>query len=97
VTRVAFEAAARADVRAAMRHYGDVTPTLAERFAQELDAAVRRIQAMPEAMPPVAEGVRRCLLHWFPYSVIYRTGFEPLRVLAVIHHRQHPARWQHRL
>jgi plasmid stabilization system protein ParE len=97
VTRVAFEAAARADVRAAMRHYGDVAPTLAERFAQELDAAVGRLQAMPDAMPLVAAGVRRCLLHRFPYSVIYRTGFEPLRVLAVMHHRQHPARWQRRL
>jgi plasmid stabilization system protein ParE len=97
VIRVVFEAAARADVHAAITYYGDISPALAGRFARELDEAVRRIREMPQAMPPVRLDVRRCLLHHFPYAVIYRTHFEPLRVLAVMHHRQSPRRWQGRL
>jgi plasmid stabilization system protein ParE len=97
VIRVAFESAARADVRAAMTHYGAISPHLAARFASELDDTVRRIRTMPQAMPPAGAGLRRCLLRHFPYSVIYRTSFDPLRVLAVMHHRQSPERWQGRL
>ena len=96
MTRVVFEAAAQADVRAALAHYGTVSTALATRFATDLDDAVGRIQRLPEAWPPAGAGLRRCLLRHFPYSVIYRTAFDPLRVLAVMHHRQSAERWQGR-
>jgi plasmid stabilization system protein ParE len=97
VIRVVFEVAAQADVRAAMAHYSAVSTELATRFATDLDDAVGRIQQLPEAWPPAGAGLRRCLLRHFPYSVIYRTAFDPLRVLAVMHHRQSAGRWQGRL
>ena len=95
--RVAFELAARADVRAALAHYEALSPELAARFAKDLDDAVRLIQSLPQGLPPAGAGLRRCRLRGFPYTVIYRTAFDPLRVLGVMHDRQSPARWQGRL
>jgi toxin ParE1/3/4 len=96
VTSVVFSDDARAELRAAKNFYDAVSPRLAERFAQAAELAVQRVAAAPLTWPPVAHNIRRCLLSRFPYSLVYRTDAEPLRVIAVMHHRQRPGYWRGR-
>ena len=35
-------------------------------------------------------GTRRCLLHRFPYGVIYRTRSESIQIVAVMHLHRKP-------
>ena len=39
---------------------------------------------------------RRYILRRFPYSIIYQVTEDELRILAVAHHRRHPAYWTQR-
>lgn len=96
MTDVVFGDDARSELRAARDFYDAISPRLAERFAQAVAAAVGRIAESPATWPPVTPRVRRCLLDRFPYSLIYRDDAVPLRVIAVMHHRQRPGYWRTR-
>jgi len=40
----------------------------------------------------VKRGMRRCLVHRFPYAVLFRIVSEgTVRVLVIRHHRRHPS------
>lgn len=50
-------------------------------------------------MPGVAPdlGVRRMLLHKFPYAVVYLTSGEEILVVAFAHCRRNPGYWRDRM
>jgi toxin ParE1/3/4 len=52
---------------------------------------------MPEAWPVVAPGLRRVMVHRFPYAVIYSMDGHQLIVFAVMHFRRKPDYWRERL
>ncbi len=62
----------------------------------ELLDAIEQIQAHPEASPAVRKGLRRKTLARFPYSLIYGTELDAIKILAVMHHRRRPAYWMGR-
>lgn len=96
MTRVIFSSQARADLRAAAAFYAATSPRLTARFGAEVEAAVHRVAESPATWPPVNARLRRCLLDRFPYSLVYRTDSDPVRVIAVMHHRQRPGYWRGR-
>lgn len=69
---------------------------MAERFAEELDAALERIAEAPQRWPVYLHGTRRVRLTRFPYLVPYRE--EPTRILvvAIAHAKRKPGYWKKR-
>ena len=96
-TPVDFDRRAIADARAARRFYARVSAALAGRFMADLDDAVARVSAHPQAWSPHVHGTRVCRFRTFPYSLVYVE--EPARVVvvAVAHDRRRPGYWQRRL
>jgi len=66
--------------------------------AIEIVAAVERIKANPGMWPVSDDQVRRCLVHRFPYGVIYSVDEQRSRVLnlAVMHLHRQPGYWSGR-
>jgi plasmid stabilization system protein ParE len=66
--------------------------------AIEIVAAVERIKSKPGMWPIMDHQVRRCLVHRFPYSVIYSVDEQRSRVLisAVMHLHRQPGYWSER-
>jgi hypothetical protein len=66
--------------------------------AIEIVAAVERIKANPGMWPIMDHQVRRCLVHRFPYSVIYSVDEQKseLLILAVMHLHRQPGYWSDR-
>jgi hypothetical protein len=63
--------------------------------------AVDRIEEAPLSFPLVVRldadlGVRRALLHRFPYSVVFLPLATELRVLAIAHLHRRPGYWRRR-
>jgi plasmid stabilization system protein ParE len=52
---------------------------------------------MPHVHAEIYKGVRRSATRRFPYGVYYRLTGESVTVIAVMHSRRDPRRWQERV
>jgi plasmid stabilization system protein ParE len=98
VTRRALSFAPEAEREAheAFRWYWERDEQAGARFEAELSAVFNRIAESPEQGPQIERGVRRLLLHHFPYGVLYAVEPERVLVLAVMHLRRRPGYWRGR-
>jgi toxin ParE1/3/4 len=97
---VRFRAVARRDVEAITAHHLTVAGgAVAERFADALDHALRKIGRYPGAGSPRyahelgLPGVRAWRLARFPYLVFYREGADEIEIWRVLHGRRDLAAW----
>ena len=65
-------------------------------FATACRSALALIQDRPQVFRLVHGNVRRVLLRRFPYAIFYRYREAELLVVAVMHERRDPRRWQTR-
>jgi plasmid stabilization system protein ParE len=84
---------AEADINSAAQWYENERPGLTARFLADLDRTLTQIEERPLQFPAIADGIRRALLHTFPYAVYFRLSTEAVNVLAVLHLRRHPQTW----
>ena len=96
--RVRFTPLAEEDVGEAYAGYEAARSRLGEEFLAEVDRVVAVVGDFPESCPEVHRGLRRGLLHRFPYALYYRLVHEAelVEVRAVIHQRRHPRSWRRR-
>lgn len=95
---VRLEPEARAELREAMLWYDEQRPGLGEEFVSEIGATIEAISGRSESFPRVlgALGVRRALVHRFPYAVVFLVAQDLLIVLAVAHGKRRPLYWRAR-
>jgi plasmid stabilization system protein ParE len=95
--KVRFLIPAQSEVDDAVAWYASQSRSLGTQFLDDLDRAVRRIVTYPLASTKIEEGLRRCLLSRFPYSIIYGLDSETVIVIAVAHLHREPRYWIDRL
>ena len=78
-------------------YYNGQCPGLGYEFAAEVKTAFARILNFPDAWPKFSVRSRRCLLDRFPYGILYHKSEDEILILAVMHLRRSPTRWQDRL
>jgi plasmid stabilization system protein ParE len=76
--------------------YEQRSPGLGTEFLAAVDAALAEIVALPERYPVVRGEARRALLRRFPYGVYFVASPELVNVIACLHARRDPRRWQER-
>jgi plasmid stabilization system protein ParE len=91
-----FHPEARQDVGNAAFWYEDKSAGLGSDFLRSMDAALAQIRRTPQVFPVVDGSIRRALLRRFPYAVYFVDCPDQIRVLACMHVRQNPDRWQRR-
>jgi plasmid stabilization system protein ParE len=91
---VVFRPQAEGEVRAARGWYEEQTPGLGARFADAIEQSVQRIVSNLLAFPLVHGEIRRAVVRRFPYAVYFRVHKDDIVVLAVMHGRRYPHRWQ---
>jgi plasmid stabilization system protein ParE len=66
---------------------------LGKRFKAEVKKAAKRIAEHPEAWSIERGDVRKCLLHKFPYKLLYSIEEDHIFVIAVAHQHRKPDYW----
>jgi plasmid stabilization system protein ParE len=93
-----FHPEADGDLIRALGHYAGIQPALGQRFYRHVDELLAEITGGPELFriyrPPQA---RRHFRRPFPYAVVYVIKADYVWVLAVMHFKQPPSYWLHRL
>lgn len=89
--KVEYHPATIADLNRAVEFYERKRIGLGGELRDEIYQTIVRIAANLLIYRPVAGHIRRCFVHRFPFSTLYRVVADDLvRVLVIRHHRQHP-------
>ena len=88
--------AAREELEAAFRWYEARAVGLGHVFLGTVRVAFESLRRTPELGSIVLDDIRHLPLARFPYVIYYVIERDGLAVLAVIHGRRHPGRWQSR-
>ena len=97
MTRVAVRPAAAADIEDAYHWYESRQQGLGEEFLTALSSTHDRIVESPEAFPILHRNTRRALIpRRFPFGLFYRLDGETIIIVACMHARRDPRRWQRR-
>ncbi len=91
-----FHPEAEAEFFAAIDYYEDFERGLGYDFSLETYSAIQRVIDFPEAWSVLDGDVRRCMLHRFPYGVLYSAEPDGVYILAVMHLHRKPDYWKHR-
>ena len=93
--RVIVRPAAAADIEDAYRWYESRRPGLGQEFLSALNATRDRLLEHPEAYPILHRVTRRALIpRRFPYGLFYRIYGDTIVIVACMHAKRDPRRWQ---
>lgn len=65
-------------------------------FAREIHTAIRNAVEYPALGTEMETGIRRSLVHRFPFGVLYSIETDRIYILAVMHLHREPDYWKHR-
>jgi plasmid stabilization system protein ParE len=88
--KVGYHPAVQQDVNRALRRYDKLSARLGDEFWHELTERIEAAVANPLRFHLYVRGLRRANLKRFPYHFLYRVLSDPIRVIAVRHHKQSP-------
>ncbi|MCG5517268.1 type II toxin-antitoxin system RelE/ParE family toxin [Ectothiorhodospira sp. 9100] len=91
--RVIFTTIATQELEDAVRYYELEYSGLGHRFKDEVRKAALRIAEYPQAWSIERGDVRKCLLHKFPYKLMYSVEEYHILVIAVAHQHRKPDYW----
>lgn len=86
--------AAAADIDEAFLWYQTQRPGLGHEFLAAADTLIDAIAEHPLRYPVVRRNTRRALLRRFPYAMYFRIYDNVIVVVACMHGRRNPRRWQ---
>lgn len=66
-------------------------------FLDEVQRVINILREHPELGQPLGRGLRRALLHRFPFSLIYSVEVDAILIVAVGHQRRRPDYWRNRI
>ena len=95
-SRLFLRKAARADIAEAFRWYEARSTGLGFEFLRAVRVALAGVERAPEQYPLALDDIRKALVPRFPYVVYFAAHSRGLSVIAVMHGRRDPRRWQSR-
>ena len=91
--RIVFSKFAKLELDDAVRFYELQYAGLGKRFKDEIRTVALRIAEYPTAWSSESAEVRKCLLHKFPYKLLYSIESDHIFIIAVAHQHRKPNYW----
>jgi plasmid stabilization system protein ParE len=89
--------AAEADIAEAALWYESRSIGLGAEFLRAVDVCFAEIRRNPDRFPQIYKTSRRAFLRRFPFAVHFVSTDIAIRVLACMHVKRDPRRWQQRV
>ena len=90
---VIFSKFAKLELEDAILFYELEFEGLGLRFKEEVKKAAIRVSEYPKAWSVERGDVRKCLLHKFPYKLLYSIEDDHIFIIAVAHQHRKPDYW----
>jgi plasmid stabilization system protein ParE len=88
---------AETDIGDAAAWYHERSPAVCRIFLQTVEIALDLIEHHPHRYQKIYGQVRRVVLRRFPYALLYVVAEDEVNVIACVHGRRNPRRWQRRI
>ncbi|MFT2097763.1 type II toxin-antitoxin system RelE/ParE family toxin [Marinomonas sp. 2405UD66-6] len=93
---VRFLKPAELELDDAFEYYQSLLGGLGYEFVDEIERSIERIKKFPTSYQEIGKYSRRCLVHRFPYGLIYQVRRNEILIVAVSHLHQKPESWKSR-
>ena len=90
---IIFSNLAKQELDDATYYYEIERQGLGKQFRQEVKKAITRLSAYPKAWSIECGDVRKCILHKFPYKLLYSIEVDHIFIIAVAHQHRKPDYW----
>ena len=70
---------------------------LGYRFLEEINSTLSRVIMNPEIYVEIKPGIRRALVKFFPYGIIFAVDKDDIMILSVAHLHRRPFYWIDRI
>ena len=91
--KIVFTELAKLELEDAAEYYELKQSHLGQEFKNEIKLTVLRIRQYPQAWGIAKGDVRKCLLHRFPYKILYSIEEDHLLIIAIAHQHRKPDYW----
>ena len=91
--KVIFSSYAESELDDATYYYEYELQGLGKLFRTEIRKAAKRIAVYPKSWAIEKGEVRKCLLHKFPYKLLYSIEKDHIFIIAVAHQHRKPDYW----
>jgi plasmid stabilization system protein ParE len=91
--KVVFSRIAKQELDDAKQFYEMEFEGLGKQFSEEIRKAAKRISEYPKAWSVQQGEIRKCLLHKFPYKLLYSIEPDHVFIIAVVHQHRKPYYW----
>ena len=92
-----FHPEAEKEFQKSINYYEDCQEGLGYELAREIYNSRQSIMEYPNAWPLFEGNIRRCLIHRFPYGLLYYEEDKEIYILAIMHLNRDPDYWKTRL
>ena len=95
--KIEFLPEAKAELDEAVQYYELQVKGLGTTFKSVAKSTIKRVATFPTAWSIVRPNIRRCIMHKFPYNVLYSIENNCILIIAIAHHHRYPNYWNDRL
>lgn len=95
--RIEFLLEAKAELDEAVQYYELQAKGLGSTFKSVAKSTIRRVATFPTAWTVIRPNIRRCIMHKFPYNVLYSIEEDYILIIAIAHHHRYPTYWNDRV
>jgi plasmid stabilization system protein ParE len=88
---------AEAEADGVFEWYWSRSESAALAFDAELREAFIFLRRSPQMCTPYLRGMRRVMLHRFPYFVVFRELPRKIQIIAIAHAKRRPGYWRERI
>ncbi len=81
----------------AVTYYENQSPGLGADFQREVETSLDVVSRFPDRWPVRQDGARRCMVHRFPYLIVYVVLEDQVWVIAIAHCKRRPDYWSGRI
>jgi len=90
---IEFLPLAKLELDDAIEYYELQLEGLGKRFKEEVRNSINRISIFPKAWTVIRPNIRKCVMHKFPYNILYSIQKNTILIIAISHHHRQPEYW----
>jgi plasmid stabilization system protein ParE len=88
--RIEFLPEAKYELDDAVEFYELQVSGLGKSFKSIAKSTIKRLSTFPNAWTEIRPNIRRCIMHKFPYNVLYSIEKDYILIIAISHHHRNP-------